>query len=160
MATLGYKGLVIKVKILNLFMRLVNSSSYWFLVVTKKLKWQVEHSSSVILIIFRWIRLMTGNLSLSDGCLSSESAIWNGYRVCCSDNYGFVTFAYKVDAYEAVEHGNDDPNQPHYDLCFGGRRAFCKTRYSDLGKAACKGFCGWMSMLGSFILMLLLQRFI
>lgn len=48
------------------------------------------------------------------------------------DNYGFVTFAYKVDAYEAVEHGNDDPNLPRYDLCFGGRRAFCKTRYADL----------------------------
>ncbi|XP_021912997.1 uncharacterized protein LOC110826561 [Zootermopsis nevadensis] len=48
------------------------------------------------------------------------------------DNYGFVTFAYKMDAYEAVEHGNDDPNQPRYDLCFGGRRVFCKTRYSDL----------------------------
>jgi len=44
-----------------------------------------------------------------------------------------------VDAYEAVEHGNDDPNQPHYDLCFGGRRAFCKTRYSDLGKVAIPG---------------------
>lgn len=48
------------------------------------------------------------------------------------DNYGFVTFAYKVDAYEAVEHGNDDPSLPHYDLCFGGRRAFCKQRYADL----------------------------
>lgn len=68
---------------------------------------------------------------LADDYLCS---IENCYHVCCSDNYGFVTFAYKVDAYEAVEHGNDDPNQPHYDLCFGGRRAFCKTRYSDLGK--------------------------
>lgn len=55
------------------------------------------------------------------------------------DNYGFVTFAYKVDAYEAVEHGNDDPNLPHYDLCFGGRRAFCKTRYADLDGMATKG---------------------
>lgn len=48
------------------------------------------------------------------------------------DNYGFVTFAYKVDAYEAVEHGNDDVTLPQYDLSFGGRRAFCKQRYSDL----------------------------
>lgn len=48
------------------------------------------------------------------------------------DNYGFVTFQYKVDAYEAVEHGNDDPGLPKYDLCFGGRRAFCKEKYSDL----------------------------
>lgn len=49
------------------------------------------------------------------------------------DNYGFVTFAYKNDAYEAVEHGNDDSSQPRYDLCFGGRRAFCKVKYADLG---------------------------
>ncbi|EFX78301.1 hypothetical protein DAPPUDRAFT_53493, partial [Daphnia pulex] len=48
------------------------------------------------------------------------------------DNYGFVTFAYKVDAYEAVEHGNDDPHLPKYDLSFGGRRAFCKETYADL----------------------------
>lgn len=53
-----------------------------------------------------------------------------------SDNYGFVTFAYKNDAYEAVEHGNDDPALPRYDLCFGGRRAFCKVKYADLGKNA------------------------
>lgn len=45
-----------------------------------------------------------------------------------------MTFAYKVDAYEAVEHGNDEPHVPKYDISFGGRRAFCKTRYSDLGK--------------------------
>ena len=49
------------------------------------------------------------------------------------DNYGFVTFAYKTDAYRAVEHGNDDPSLPRYDLCFGGRRAFCKVKYADLG---------------------------
>lgn len=49
------------------------------------------------------------------------------------DNYGFVTFAYKVDAYEAVEHGNDDPHLPKYDLSFGGRRSFCKETYADLG---------------------------
>merc|ERR1712059_218875 len=48
------------------------------------------------------------------------------------DNYGFVTFQYKVDAYAAVEHGNDDKSQPTYDLCFGGRRAFCKEKYFDL----------------------------
>ncbi|XP_043276735.1 uncharacterized protein srl isoform X2 [Venturia canescens] len=48
------------------------------------------------------------------------------------DNYGFVTFAYKNDAYEAVEHGNDDPSLPRYDLSFGGRRAFCKVKYADL----------------------------
>lgn len=51
-----------------------------------------------------------------------------------SDNYGFVTFACKNDAYTAMEHGNDDPSLPTYDLSFGGRRAFCKYKYSDLGK--------------------------
>lgn len=51
-----------------------------------------------------------------------------------SDNYGFVTFLNKLDAYEAIEHGNDDPFYPKYDLSFGGRREFCKTSYSDLGK--------------------------
>jgi len=51
-----------------------------------------------------------------------------------SDNYGFVTFLYNTDAYTAVEHGNDDPSLPRYDLSFGGRRAFCKSKYADLGK--------------------------
>lgn len=51
-----------------------------------------------------------------------------------SDNYGFVTFLNKLDAYEAMEHGNDDPFYPKYDLSFGGRRIFCKTSYSDLGE--------------------------
>lgn len=48
------------------------------------------------------------------------------------DNYAFVTFAYKSDAYEALEHGNDDASLPKFDLCFGGRRQFCKRQYSDL----------------------------
>lgn len=50
------------------------------------------------------------------------------------DNYGFVTFKNRDEAYQAVENGNEDPSLPHYDLCFGGRRAFCKVQYSDLGK--------------------------
>ncbi|XP_012268335.2 serine/arginine repetitive matrix protein 2 isoform X2 [Athalia rosae] len=58
------------------------------------------------------------------------------------DNYGFVTFAYKNDAYEAVEHGNDDPSQPRYDLCFGGRRAFCKVKYADLDGMASNSLGG------------------
>ncbi|XP_011691898.1 PREDICTED: homeobox protein 2 [Wasmannia auropunctata] len=48
------------------------------------------------------------------------------------DNYGFVTFKYNTDAYRAVEHGNDDPSLPRYDLSFGGRRVFCKSTYTDL----------------------------
>ncbi len=49
------------------------------------------------------------------------------------DNYGFVTFQSKSDAFSAIEHGNDDTSYPKVDLCFGGRRAFCKERYADLG---------------------------
>lgn len=52
------------------------------------------------------------------------------------DNYGFVTFAYKDDAFAAIEHGNDNPSLPTYDLSFGGRRAFCKYKYSDLDDTA------------------------
>lgn len=51
------------------------------------------------------------------------------------DNYGFVTFKYKVDAYEAIEHGNDDPTFQTVDICFGGRRTFCKDKYADLDSA-------------------------
>ncbi len=47
-------------------------------------------------------------------------------------NYGFVTFQYKADAYAAVERGNENPDEPRYDLSFGGRRAFCKEKYFDL----------------------------
>ncbi len=46
-----------------------------------------------------------------------------------------MSFRFKVDAYEAVEHGNDDPAFPRVDLCFGGRRAFCREKYSDLGES-------------------------
>ena len=52
------------------------------------------------------------------------------------DNYGFVSFSSRDDAYEAVEHGNDDPSYPRVDLCFGGRRKFCKQKYSDLGESS------------------------
>eukprot|EP00096_Caligus_rogercresseyi_P002116 TRINITY_DN1399_c0_g1_i2.p1 TRINITY_DN1399_c0_g1~~TRINITY_DN1399_c0_g1_i2.p1 ORF type:complete len:837 (-),score=206.20 TRINITY_DN1399_c0_g1_i2:774-3284(-) len=48
------------------------------------------------------------------------------------DNYGFVTFKCRSDAFNAIEHGNDNPSLPRVDLCFGGRRTFCKAKYSDL----------------------------
>lgn len=48
------------------------------------------------------------------------------------DNYGFVTFFNRSDAYEVVERGKHDPKLRRFDLCFGGRRQFCRTRYSDL----------------------------
>ncbi|XP_057340127.1 uncharacterized protein LOC130677396 isoform X3 [Microplitis mediator] len=65
------------------------------------------------------------------------------------DNYGFVTFAHKNDAYEAVEHGNDDPNLPRYDLSFGGRRAFCKVKYADLDGAPNSSYTSGRSSLKS-----------
>lgn len=55
------------------------------------------------------------------------------------DNYGFVTYKNREGAYNAVEHGNDDPTLPKYDLCFGGRRAFCKVQYSDLDAQKTEG---------------------
>lgn len=57
------------------------------------------------------------------------------------DNYGFVTFHNKKDAFSAIEHGNDDTSYPRVDLCFGGRRAFCKEKYADLdsGGASSRG---------------------
>ena len=56
------------------------------------------------------------------------------YFLFSRDNYGFVTFDSKKDAFSAIEHGNDDTSYPKVDLCFGGRRAFCKEKYADLGK--------------------------
>jgi peroxisome proliferator-activated receptor gamma coactivator-related protein 1 len=51
-----------------------------------------------------------------------------------------------VDAYEAVEHGNDDPHLPKYDLSFGGRRAFCKETYADLGDHKLTFWRGFFSL--------------
>ncbi|XP_074107990.1 uncharacterized protein LOC141533170 isoform X2 [Cotesia typhae] len=65
------------------------------------------------------------------------------------DNYGFVTFANKHDAYNAVEHGNDDPALPRYDLSFGGRRAFCKVKYADLDGAPNSSYSTGRSVLNS-----------
>lgn len=48
------------------------------------------------------------------------------------ENYGFVTFERAKDAYQAVERGNDDPELPKFQLCFGGRRQFCGQQWSDL----------------------------
>lgn len=50
------------------------------------------------------------------------------------DNYGFVTFRYTCDAFAAIENGQTvrRPDEMPFDLCFGGRRQFCKTNYADL----------------------------
>ncbi|XP_072413401.1 uncharacterized protein [Chiloscyllium punctatum] len=50
------------------------------------------------------------------------------------DNYGFVTYRYTCDAFAAIENGQTlrKPDELPFDLCFGGRRQFCKTNYADL----------------------------
>ncbi|XP_056327000.1 peroxisome proliferator-activated receptor gamma coactivator-related protein 1 [Danio aesculapii] len=50
------------------------------------------------------------------------------------DNYGFVTYYSVKDAFNAIENGSilRKPNELPFDLCFGGRRQFCKASYADL----------------------------
>ncbi|MEE6486138.1 hypothetical protein FKM82_014519 [Ascaphus truei] len=52
------------------------------------------------------------------------------------DNYGFVTYRYTGEAFSAIENGHKLrlPDELPFDLCFGGRRQFCKSNYADLGK--------------------------
>ncbi|KFZ57133.1 Peroxisome proliferator-activated receptor gamma coactivator-related protein 1, partial [Podiceps cristatus] len=47
------------------------------------------------------------------------------------DNYGFVTYRY---AEAAIESGHKlrRPDEQPFDLCFGGRRQFCRRNYADL----------------------------
>lgn len=45
--------------------------------------------------------------------------------------YGFVTYQRARDAWTAVEAAN---TFPQYDVGFGGRRAFCRQSYADLGE--------------------------
>lgn len=51
--------------------------------------------------------------------------------------YGFVTFSRPEDAYTAIDSSSGDSSLSTYDVSFGGRRAFCKTQYADLGMFAC-----------------------
>lgn len=48
--------------------------------------------------------------------------------------YGFVTFARPGDAYTAIDDSPNNPTIKNYDISFGGRRAFCRDKYLDLGK--------------------------
>ncbi|XP_077205577.1 peroxisome proliferator-activated receptor gamma coactivator-related protein 1 isoform X2 [Paroedura picta] len=50
------------------------------------------------------------------------------------DNYGFVTYRYAEEAFAAIEGGRTlhRPDEQPFDLCFGGRRQFCKRSYTDL----------------------------
>lgn len=51
-----------------------------------------------------------------------------------SDSYGFVTFHHMEDAFLAIESGGKlrRPGEMPLDICFGGRRQFCKSDYADL----------------------------
>ncbi|XP_053548474.1 peroxisome proliferator-activated receptor gamma coactivator-related protein 1 [Bombina bombina] len=50
------------------------------------------------------------------------------------DNYGFVTYHCTREAFAAIENGHKLrlPDELPFDLCFGGRRQFCKRNYADL----------------------------
>lgn len=48
--------------------------------------------------------------------------------------YGFVTFARPCDAFTAIDDSPKNSAICHYDISFGGRRAFCREKYFDLGK--------------------------
>ncbi|KAM9379907.1 peroxisome proliferator-activated receptor gamma coactivator-related protein 1 [Phaethornis superciliosus] len=50
------------------------------------------------------------------------------------DNYGFVTYRYAEEAFAAIESGQKlrRPDEQPFDLCFGGRRQFCRRNYADL----------------------------
>ncbi|KAG7492558.1 hypothetical protein MATL_G00015930 [Megalops atlanticus] len=50
------------------------------------------------------------------------------------DNYGFVTYYNTKDAFTAIENGSKlrQLDELPFDLCFGGRRQFCKSSYADL----------------------------
>lgn len=64
--------------------------------------------------------------------MSVNCAVFGSY----SDHYGFVTFYNMNDAFAAIDNGSKlrRPDELPFDLCFGGRRQFCNTDYSDLGK--------------------------
>ncbi|XP_064199544.1 peroxisome proliferator-activated receptor gamma coactivator 1-alpha isoform X7 [Anguilla rostrata] len=50
------------------------------------------------------------------------------------DNFGFITYRYTCDAFAALENGHTlrRSNEPQFELCFGGRKQFCKSNYTDL----------------------------
>lgn len=48
--------------------------------------------------------------------------------------YGFVTFVRPCDAYTAIDESSKNSAICHYDISFGGRRAFCRQKYLDLGE--------------------------
>lgn len=49
--------------------------------------------------------------------------------------YAFVTFEHPADAYKVIDTSTKNPALRAYDISFGGRRAFCREKYLDLGNA-------------------------
>lgn len=50
------------------------------------------------------------------------------------DSYGFITYRYTCDAFAALENGYTlrRSSEPQFEMCFGGRKQFCKSDYTDL----------------------------
>ncbi|XP_077400683.1 peroxisome proliferator-activated receptor gamma coactivator 1-alpha isoform X7 [Vanacampus margaritifer] len=50
------------------------------------------------------------------------------------ENFGFITYRYMCDALTALDNGHTlrRSNEPHFELCFGGQKQFCKSHYTDL----------------------------
>lgn len=79
-----------------------------------------------------------GNMSPSD--LKDRFSLFGKVEDCTihirshGDNYGFVTYHSRDDAYAAIENGGKlrRSDELPFDVCFGGRRQFCKSNYADL----------------------------
>ncbi|TRY82651.1 hypothetical protein DNTS_032587 [Danionella cerebrum] len=79
-----------------------------------------------------------GSMSASD--LKDRFSLFGRVEDCTvhlrshGDNYGFVTYFNTNDAYAAIENGWKlrRPDERAFDICFGGRRQFCKSHYADL----------------------------
>ncbi|CAM4731242.1 unnamed protein product [Leuciscus chuanchicus] len=79
-----------------------------------------------------------GNMSPSD--LKDRFSLFGKVEDCTihirshGDNYGFVTYYSRDDAYAAIENGSKlrRSDELPFDICFGGRRQFCKSNYADL----------------------------
>lgn len=76
-----------------------------------------------------------------NGWVSSYAICTDGGFDCCGFlfflirmKFGFVTFKSAKDAYNTIDGSAGDSAINAYDISFGGRRAFCKESYLDLGK--------------------------
>ncbi|XP_075071997.1 peroxisome proliferator-activated receptor gamma coactivator-related protein 1-like [Mixophyes fleayi] len=85
-----------------------------------------------------YIGKINGRMTRSE--LSRRFSVFGEVEECTlhfrekGDNYGFVTYRCTGEAYAAIENGHKLrlPDELPFDLCFGGRRQFCKRNYADL----------------------------